>query len=107
VQALESQGGAALDARLGQQVRHVELHCALGDGQLAGALFLVEVFQQRVEDFPFAPAEMGGTPHQAMEDAAEHLIHEARKQGTRNPEATCRQCLHGPPQLRACLPIAA
>src|SRR5271157_3460490 len=62
----DNQVGPPLDPELAQQVGDVELHCALGDEQLAGDLFVGKVVEQQVEDFAFAATDV----HLAVERLA-------------------------------------
>ena len=55
----QNQIRATPDAKLAEQVRDVEFYGALGDVEFAGDFFVGEVFQQRVQDFLLAAAQIG------------------------------------------------
>ena len=50
--------GAAADTEFAEQIRDVKFHRALGDIELAGDFFVGEIFEQRIENFLFAAAEI-------------------------------------------------
>ncbi len=79
---------AAANAEFVEQVGDVKFHGALGDVEFAGDFLVRKIFQERIENFLFASAEIGdGIGFQATRLIGEYGIHEAGKNGTRDPEA--------------------
>jgi len=66
----------------------MELDGALGDVQPAGNLFVGKIFEERIEDFLLAAAEIGdGISLEAAPLACEYGIDKAGEQLARNPES--------------------
>jgi hypothetical protein len=84
----EDEVGAAANAEFVEEIGDVELDGALGDIELAGDLFVGEIFKERIEDFLFAAAEIGdGIGFEAAALAGEDRVYETREKLARNPEA--------------------
>jgi hypothetical protein len=84
----EDEIGAAADAEFVEEIRDVEFDGALGDIELAGDLFVGEIFEKRIEDFLFAAAEIGdGIGFEAAALAGENGVDKTREKLARNPEA--------------------
>ena len=65
----------------------MKLYRALRDIQLAGDFFVREIFQQRIQHFLFAPAQVGhGVRLQPAPLARQNGIHESREQLPRHPK---------------------
>ena len=86
----------AADSKFIEQVGDVKFDGALGDIELAGNLFIGKIFEERIENFLFAAAEIGdGIGFEATALGCEDRIHKARKQLTWNPKSAAgnqRQC---------------
>ena len=79
---------AAADAEFVEQVGDVEFHGALGDVEFAGDFLVRKIFEERIENFLFAAAEIGDrVGFQAARLIGEDRIHEAGEHGARNPKA--------------------
>jgi len=66
----------------------VKLHSAFRDVELAGDFLVGKIFQQRIEDFLFATAEIrDGIGLQAAALAGEDGVNESREKLARNPES--------------------
>ncbi len=69
----------------------MEFHGALGDVEFAGDFLVGEIFQQGVQNFLLAAAEIGdGFGLEATALAGEDGINEAREYGTWHPKTTLR-----------------
>jgi len=55
----QDQVGTAADAKLVEEIGDVEFYRAFGDVEFAGDFFVGKIFQERIEDFLFAAAEVG------------------------------------------------
>jgi hypothetical protein len=98
----EDQVSAAADTEFVEQVGDVELYGALSDVELAGDFFVGKILEEGVEDFLFAAAQIGhGIGFEAARLAGEDGIHEAGKNGARNPEAAGGDEREGADQLVA------
>src|SRR5882762_1520834 len=51
--------GTAAHAKLAEQIGNVKFHGAFGNVELVGNLFVGEIFEQRIEDFLLAAAQIG------------------------------------------------
>jgi len=81
----------------------VEFYGALSDVELAGNFLVRKIFEERIENFLFAAAEVGDRVSlQAARLIRKNGIHEAGKNGTRNPEATVGDKWQGSNELFAC-----
>src|SRR5882724_12879092 len=77
LESKKNQVGAAADAEFVEQVRNVELDSAFGDVELAGDFLVRKIFEERIEDFLLAAAEIrDGISLQAAALAREDGIHE-------------------------------
>ena len=66
----------------------MEFHGALGDVEFAGDFLVGKIFEERVQDFLLAAAEIGdGIGFETAALTSKDGIHEARKDGPRNPES--------------------
>ena len=79
--ALESekdQIGAAADAEFAEEIGDVKFYGALGDVEFAGDFFVGKIFEERVQDFLLAAAEIGdGIGFEAAALIREDGIHES------------------------------
>ena len=83
----EDQVGAAADTEFAEKIRDVEFYGALGDVEFAGDLFIREIFEERIENFLFATAEIGdGIGLEAAALTGEDRVHKTGEDGARNPE---------------------
>src|SRR6266850_2379549 len=96
----KNQIGAAADAELVEQVRNVELDRAFGNVELAGDFLVRKIFEERIEDFLFASAEIrDGISLQAAALAGEDRIHETGQKLARDPETSVGDQGQRPNQL--------
>src|SRR5260370_22487440 len=58
VKCKKNEVGSAAHAELTEQVRNVKLHSAFRNVELAGNLFVGKIFEQRIENFLLAAAEI-------------------------------------------------
>ena len=66
----------------------MEFYGAFGDVEFAGDFFVGKIFEQRIEDFLFAAAEIGdGIGFQATGLTGKDGVHETGENGARYPEA--------------------
>src|SRR6185437_730248 len=105
--AEQNQVRAAANAEFGEQVRDVELHRALGDVQAVGHFLVCEIFEEAAEDFLLSLAQFGGRvgAKAAALRGVENRIHEARKHGSRHPDAAGGDLRQGAGQLLACIGV--
>src|SRR6266852_7104932 len=84
----QNEVGTAAHAELTEQVRNVKLHSAFRNVKLAGNLLVGKIFQQRIEDFLLAAAQIGdGIGLQAAALAGKDGINESGEKLPRNPES--------------------
>jgi len=55
----ENQVGAAADAEFAEKIGDMKFYGALGDVEFAGDLFVGKIFEERVQNFLLAAAEIG------------------------------------------------
>ena len=55
----EDEIGTAADAKFVEEIGDVEFYRAFGDVEFAGDFFVGKIFQERIENFLFAAAEIG------------------------------------------------
>ena len=80
----------------------MKFYGALGDVEFAGDFLVGEILEEGVQDFLLAAAEIGdGISFEAASLTRENRIHEAGKDGTRNPETTVGDQGQGADQLVA------
>src|SRR5712692_3917256 len=87
LESKQNQVGAAADTEFVEQVRNVELYGAFGDVELAGDLFVRKIFEQGIENFLLAAAEIRdriGLQPAAL--AGKDGIDETREELARHPE---------------------
>jgi hypothetical protein len=85
----EDEVGAAADAEFAEKVGDVKFYGAFGDIEFAGDFFVGQIFEEGVQDFLLAAAEIGdGISFEAAALVGQDGIDEAGKNGARNPEAT-------------------
>src|SRR5690348_9198468 len=83
----KNQIGAAANAKFAEQIGHVKLHSALGDVEFAGDFLVRKIFEERVQDFLLATAEIGdGIRFEAAPLTGQDGINEAGKNRARDPE---------------------
>ena len=103
--ALESQKdqvGAAAHAEFAEEVGDVKLYGALGDVEFAGDFLVGKIFEERVQNFLLAAAEIcDGIGFETASLTRENRIHEAGKDRTRNPESAVGDEGQGADQLIA------
>src|SRR5216684_7243335 len=98
--------GTAAHAELAEQVGNVKFHGAFGNVELAGNLFVGKIFEQRIENFLLAAAQIGdGIGLQAAALAGEDGIHESGKKLARNPKSSAGNERESANQLVAGLDI--
>src|SRR5260370_2311815 len=79
----------AARATLVEQVRNVKLHGAFRNVELAGDFLVRKIFQQRIQDFLFAAAEIGdGIGLQAAALAGKDGVNESGEKLPWNPESS-------------------
>src|SRR6202030_100935 len=85
----EDQVSAAADAKLAEQIGNVKFYGALGNVQTAANFFVGKIFEQRIENFLFAAAQIGdGVGFEAAALPGKYGVHETGKELTGHPEAT-------------------
>src|SRR5580700_8500368 len=85
----ENQVGAAADAEFAEKIGDMKFYGALGDVEFAGDLFVGKIFEERVQDFLLAAAEIGdGIGFEAAALIGEYGIDESGKDRARDPETT-------------------
>src|ERR1700680_3889177 len=85
----EDQVGAAADAKLAEQIGDVKFYGALGNVQTAANFFVGKIFEEGIENFLFAAAQIGdGVGFEAATLASKYGVHETGKELAGNPEAT-------------------
>src|SRR5690348_8727897 len=85
----ENQIGAAANAKFAEQIGDVKFHGALGDVEFAGDFLVRKIFEERVQDFLLAAAEVGdGICFEAASLTGQDGIDEAGKNRARDPEST-------------------
>ena len=83
----ENQVRAAAHTEFAEEIRDVKLNGALGDVEFIGDFLVRLIFQQRIQDFLFAAAEIGDRiGFQAASLTREHGIDEAGEKGAGHPE---------------------
>jgi len=84
----QNEVGTAAHAELTEQVRNVKLHSAFRNVKLAGNLFVGKIFEQRIENFLLAAAEIRyGIGLQPTSLTREDGIDETGEKLARNPES--------------------
>ncbi len=77
----EDEVSAAADAKLAKQVGHVEFYGALGNVQAAANFFIGKIFEEGIENFLFAAAQIGdGVGFQAATLPGKYGVHETGKE---------------------------
>src|ERR1700688_2732840 len=85
----EDQVGAAANAKFAEQIGDVKLYGALGNVQTAANFFIGKIFEQRIENFLFAAAQIGdGIGFEAAALPGKYGVHETGKELTGHPETT-------------------
>jgi len=85
----KDQIGAAADAEFAEEIRDVKFYGAFGDVEFAGDFFVGKIFEQGVQDFLFAAAEIGhGVGFETATLTGKDGIDEAGKHGARDPESS-------------------
>jgi hypothetical protein len=85
----QNEVGTAAHAEFVEQVRNVKLHGAFRNVELAGDFLVGKIFQQRIEDFLLAAAEIGnGIGFQSAALAGEDGIDESGEKLPGNPESS-------------------
>ena len=85
----EDQVSAAADAKLAEQIGNVKFYGALGNVQTAANFFVGKIFEQRIENFLFAAAQIGdGIGFQATALPGKYGVYETGKELAGNPETT-------------------
>src|SRR5260370_9416424 len=84
----QNEVGTAAHAEINEQVRTVKLHSAFRNVELAGNLFVGKIFEQRIENFLLAAAEIRyGIGLQPTPLTREDGIDETGEKLARNPES--------------------
>jgi len=98
----EDEVGATADTEFVEQVGNVKFYGAFGNVELAGDFFVGKIFEERIENFLFAAAEIGdGIGFEAARLSGKDGVDEARKNGARNPETAGRDERKGTDELVA------
>lgn len=98
----EDEVSAAADTEFAEQIGDVEFDGALGNVEFAGDFLVGEIFEERIENFLLATAEIGdGIGFEAATLAGEDRIDKAGKDRARNPEAAVGDEGQGAGQLIA------
>jgi hypothetical protein len=85
----EDQVGAAANAKFAEQVGDVKFYGALGNVQTAANFFVGKIFEEGIENFLFAAAQIGdGIGFQAAALPGKYGVHETGKELPGNPETT-------------------
>ena len=85
----EDQVGAAADAKLAEQIGDMKFYGALGNVQTAANFFIGKIFEEGIENFLFAAAQIGdGVGFEAATLPGKYGVHKTRKELTGHPEAT-------------------
>jgi hypothetical protein len=83
----KNQIGATADAEFAEEIRDVKFYGAFGDVEFAGDFFVGKIFEQRVQDFLFAAAEIGdGIGFEPATLTGKDGINKAGKYRARDPE---------------------
>jgi hypothetical protein len=83
----KNQIGASADAEFAEEIRDVKFYGAFGDVEFAGDFFVGKIFEQRVQDFLFAAAEIGdGIGFEPATLTGKDGINKAGKYRARDPE---------------------
>jgi hypothetical protein len=83
----EDQVGAAADTEFIEEIGDVEFYGALGDIELAGDFLIGKIFEERIENFLLAAAEIGDRiGFEAARLAGKDGVNKAGKNGAGNPE---------------------
>src|SRR5258708_7615260 len=94
--------GTAAHAELTEQVRNVKLHSAFRNVELAGNLFVRKIFEQRIENFLLAAAQIrDGISLQTTALAGKDGINESGKKLPGDPESSAGHERESPDQLLA------
>ncbi len=98
----QDQIGAAADAELAEQIGDVKFYGALGNIEFAGDFLVGEIFEERIENFLLAAAEIrDGIGFEAAALTSQDGIDEAGQDGARNPEAAIGDERQGADELIA------
>jgi len=85
----EDEVGAAADTEFVKQVGDVELYRALCDVELARNFLVGKIFEERIEDFLFAAAQVGdGVGFEPARLSGEDGVDETGENGARDPKAS-------------------
>src|SRR5580704_7737986 len=102
----KDQVGAAAYSELAEQVGDVKFHGALGDVELASDLFVGEIFEQGIQNFLFAAAEIGDRiGFESAPLTRQDRIDESGQHRARNPETTNSDQRQRADQLFACFHV--
>src|SRR5260370_35814786 len=103
----QNEVGTAAHTELTEQVRNVKLHSALGNVELAGNLFVRKIFEQRIENFLLAAAEIrDGIGLQTTTLAGKDRINESGEELPRNPESSAGNERESADQLIPCFGVS-
>src|ERR1700730_716005 len=81
--------GAAANAKFAEQIGDVKFYGALGNVQTAAYFLIGKIFEERIENFLFAAAQVGdGVGFQAATLSGKYGVHETGKELAGNPETT-------------------
>src|SRR5712664_1801459 len=102
----QNEVGTAAHAELTEQVRNVKLHSAFRNVELAGNLFVGKIFEQRIENFLLAAAEIrDGIGLQTTTLAGKDRINESGEELPRNPESSAGNERESADQLVPCFDL--
>ena len=98
----EDEVGAAADAEFAEKIGDVKFYGTLGDVELVGDFLVGKIFEERIENFLLAAAEIGdGIGFQAAALAGEDGIDETGQELAGNPEASAGDERKGTDELIA------
>src|SRR5260370_566065 len=99
--------GTAAHTELTEQVRNVKLHSAFRNVELAGNLFVGKIFEQRIENFLLAAAEIrDGIGLQTTTLAGKDRINESGEELPRNPASSAGNERESADQLVPCFDVS-
>ena len=98
----KNQVGTAADSEFAEKIGDVKLYRAFGDVEFAGDFLVGKIFEERVQNFLLAAAEIGdGIGFEAAALIREDGIDETGEDRARNPETTAGYERQGANQLIA------
>src|SRR5260370_2397736 len=103
----KNEDGTAAHTELTEKVRNVKLHSAFRNVELAVNLFVGKIFEQRIENFMLAAAEIrDGIGLQTTTLAGKDRINESGEELPRNPESSAGNERESADQLVPCFDVS-